>query len=111
MTLPSTNGLAVFTEALAVGALIHRGMLLVSADLDISQTAVVHILTMVGAAADGAFDGRVRCAMAAVIGASLGHGTNPPVNKKVRQKCLTLVCPVMKWVCTGKFFHFYMPSR
>ena len=52
------------------------------ADLNVGQTAVVHILAVMGAAADGALDGSVRCAVAAVIGTSLGHGMVPPVNKK-----------------------------
>ena len=49
------------------------------ADLNVGQTAVVHILAVMGAAADGALDGSVRCAVAAVIGTS---GMVPPVNKK-----------------------------
>ena len=46
-------------ERLAVSALIHRGICLVSTHQDLVQGAVVLVLTVVGAGLDGAFDALV----------------------------------------------------
>lgn len=45
--------------ALAVGTLVHGGVGLVGAYLNTGQAAVIHILTVVGAVGDTAFDGGV----------------------------------------------------
>ena len=59
-------------EALAVGALVHGGVGLVRTDLDGVQTAVLGVLTVVGAVGHGAANRGVGRAGAAVIG-MIGH--------------------------------------
>jgi len=72
----------------------------VGAHLDGGQTAVVHVLAVVGAVGDGTLDGSVGGAGAPVVGTSSVHGV-PPVKRKVRPKGLTVVLPAIR---------FYMPS-
>jgi hypothetical protein len=60
-------------EALAVGALHLGGVGLVGAHLDGGQAAVVVVLAMVGAVADGTFDALVGGAGAAAVGTILSH--------------------------------------
>ena len=69
--------LSDLAEALAVGALILGGIGLMGADLDGVQAAVVHLAAVMGAAGDGAFDGRVGGAGAPVVG-TIGHSFLPP---------------------------------
>ena len=66
-------------EALAVGALVHGGVGLVRTDLDGVQTAVLGVLTVVGAVGHGAANRGVGRAGAAVIG-MIGHGFVLPKN-------------------------------
>ena len=51
------------------------------AHLNGAETAVVHVLAVVGAVGDGALDGSVGGAGAPVVGTSSVHGV-PPVKKK-----------------------------
>ena len=71
--------------ALAVGTLVHGGVGLVGAYLNTGQAAVIHILTVVGAVGDTAFDGGVGGAVAAVVGTVLAHDTFLQKNR-VRRK-------------------------
>ena len=65
--------LLILLKALAVGALVHGGIGLVGAHLDAVQATVVHFLAVMCAAGDGALDGVVGGAAAAVGGAICVH--------------------------------------
>ena len=49
--------------------------------LDAGQTAVVHVLAVMGAAGNGALDGHVGGAAAPVVGTILAHSEGPPCKK------------------------------
>lgn len=70
-------------KALAVGALIHRWVGLMRADLNGVQTAVLAFLAVVGAVGYGAANGGVGRAGAAAVG-MIGHEEIPPC--KIRAK-------------------------
>ena len=57
--MPRMPGL-LFPEGLAVGALIHGGVRLVSAHQDLLQRAVVFVVAVVGALGNGALDTLIR---------------------------------------------------
>ena len=80
------RGLLALLVALAVGALVHGGTALMGAHLNGGQTAVVHVLAVVGAVGDGSLDGRIGGAGAPVVGTGSVHGFSSRKKEKSGRK-------------------------